>query len=238
MTAPFGKTAILIFTRTDEQEASAKTFVQGIGKNGNQAIARQLIHHAIRTASKIGLPIVVSTSEEQIGETFCERFANTIESVFAKGYENVVAIGNDCPSLTPGLLLDAAQQLESFGLVLGPAMDGGVYLAGISQNDYGRTAFMALPWETPNLQEGFDTYAKTLCTTPVWLAQKADIDNSYDLFAALNRLGSGHPLRRKLAGLLASFQRTIFRYQVPFLSTIDLAANAMRGPPAHSPSSF
>jgi len=232
MEAPFGKTAILVFTRTDEQEASAKTFVQGTGKDSNQAIAKQLIQHTIGTASKTQLPVFVVPGTVQTGGSFGERFANAIEGVFAEGYENVAAIGNDCPTLTPGLLLGAARRLETNGLVLGPAMDGGVYLLGISNNAYDRSALVSLPWETERLQSGFEAYAKALSIDISWLAKKSDIDDSFGFFAALGQLGFRHQLRKKLVALLAAFRETTFHFLPLFLPFLSRFAPAQRGPPA------
>lgn len=231
MEAFFYKTAILIFTRTEEQEAFAKTFVQGVGKTANAAIARQLIRHAIATAKKTGLPVFVSTGSDQMGNTFGERFAHAIEGVFAEGYENVVAIGNDCPTLTPGLLLDAARRLQTNPLVLGPAADGGVYLLGVSKNAYDCPAFISLPWQTSRLQTGLSAYSETLSTGISWLVKKSDVDNSFGFFAALGQLGFKHQLRKKLVALLVLFREITFHFSLLFLPSPSCFALALRGPP-------
>lgn len=233
MKANFGKTAILVFTRTDEQEASAKTFVQGISKTGNKAIAKQLIQHTIGTACKAGLPVVVSTGGEQVGETFGERFAHAIEGVFSEGYENVIAIGNDCPTLSSTLLVSAANRLETNGLVLGPTMDGGVYLLGISKNCFDPAAFASLPWETMHLQAGLSAYSESLSTSISWLVEKSDIDNSFGFFAALSQLGFRHQLRKKLLALFTAFQQLVAHSQKTLPATLHSAANELRGPPAY-----
>ncbi|MBI1228076.1 MAG: DUF2064 domain-containing protein [Bacteroidetes bacterium] len=229
----FSNTAILIFTRTDEQEASAKTFVQGISRSGNIAIAQHLIHHTLGTALKTGLPVIVSMGSDQVGDTFGERFAHAIEGVFAEGYENVIAIGNDCPTLSAPLLLGAARRLENGGLVLGPAMDGGVYLLGISENCFDRAAFTALPWETSYLQSGLSAYAESQSIGISWLIKKSDVDDSFSFFAALGQLGFRHSLRKKLVALFSTFQKLVAHSIEVFPKHLYQPSNELRGPPAY-----
>jgi len=50
---------------------------------------------------------------------------------FRDGAEKVVVIGTDCPALLPTHLIAAFELLDSFDVVIGPALDGGYYLIGM-----------------------------------------------------------------------------------------------------------
>jgi hypothetical protein len=64
----------------------------------------------------------------QIGHGFAARLGNAIEKINDFGYDEVVVIGRDCPSLRPIDVEDAFGELESKKLVLGPDHRGGCYL--------------------------------------------------------------------------------------------------------------
>lgn len=225
-----GKTTLLIFTRTDEQEASAKALVPE--RRYNQAVAGILIRHTISVAAKTGLPVQISFGDQQTGATFGERLANAVEDTFAKGYQNVIVIGNDCPFISPQLLRRAHRQMQTYGLVLGPATDGGVYLLGISASVYEREAFILLPWETAHLQTGLEDYAKDRRIETSLLEPRSDVDDWDSLRQALNRLGEQAPLRRQIQGLLSSFlqPRSFFHPASP-LSLWYWEITTLRGPP-------
>lgn len=64
----------------------------------------------------------------QVGPTFAARFESAIETMARLGYDEVVAIGRDCPALR-GLDVERAfVELKSKKLVLGPDHRGGCYL--------------------------------------------------------------------------------------------------------------
>ncbi len=60
------------------------------------------------------------------------RMARAFQSSFGHGATRTVAIGTDCPGLTPELMHQAFQALSTHDLVLGPATDGGYYLIGLT----------------------------------------------------------------------------------------------------------
>jgi uncharacterized protein len=64
----------------------------------------------------------------QIGQTFAARFEHAIETVARLGYDEVVAIGRDCPGLRELDIKRAFAELKSKKLVLGPDHRGGCYL--------------------------------------------------------------------------------------------------------------
>jgi len=81
----------------------------------------------------------------QAGKDFAERFENAIATVSALGYDEVVAIGRDCPSLRSADLELAFAQLHDHRLVLGPDHRGGCYLIGFRARD--RHLLLGVRWK-------------------------------------------------------------------------------------------
>jgi hypothetical protein len=88
-------------------------------------------------------------------------------------------------------------------MVVGPAVDGGIYLLGLGQNQYNRAAFIDLPWQTAQLQHAFPQCFSAENATLVWLDELSDIDNSRDFKALLRRLSVFSGLLIQLLRLLA-----------------------------------
>jgi rSAM/selenodomain-associated transferase 1 len=65
------------------------------------------------------------------GDLGC-RMANFFDTVFKQAAARAVLLGMDSPTLPLSYISDAFEQLENVDLVLGPAMDGGYYLIGLS----------------------------------------------------------------------------------------------------------
>jgi rSAM/selenodomain-associated transferase 1 len=90
-------------------------------------------------------------AELQSGSDLGERMSRAFEFLFSKGYEKVVIIGTDCPSVTSTQLKTAFRSLETAELVIGPATDGGYYLMGMNQFYPG--LFESIPWSTDQVLE-------------------------------------------------------------------------------------
>lgn len=71
----------------------------------------------------------------QIGRTFGERFENAVATLSALGYDEIVAIGRDCPSLRASDVSTAFEHLQQSRLVLGPDHRGGCYLIAFRAGD-------------------------------------------------------------------------------------------------------
>lgn len=200
------QTALLFFSRTAADEATVKTFSQHIGKKGNIAVSQHLIQQSIATLQKTNLPVLSCYSSQQFGDSFGERLANAIESVYSKGYQKVIVIGNDCPYISSDLILKVSQQLENEKLVLGPSTDGGVYLIGITKKVYNRQKFIALSWQESSLQNEWINYSNDLSAKVNWLQSYADIDNTVDFKKAIKTLPFHSLLRKQFIRILASVQ--------------------------------
>lgn len=158
------KTAILIFSRFAQEEARAKKYDTYLGNKGGVAVAKHLINYTVSEAGRTKLPIITLCSDVQKGTTFGEKLANGIEAAFDKGFENVIVVGTDSPSVSCSLLNSVAEELQNEKIVLGPAKDGGVYIIGIKNSAYNRDAFVDLPWRTASLYSSFMQYANDVGT--------------------------------------------------------------------------
>lgn len=222
--------AILFFSLTASEESKMKTFVPDGGQKTNLAVANSLIHHTYRVAKKTKLAIFRSSGQEQYGANFGERLANAIESVFDKGYQKVIVIGNDCPELSTKLLLNANQELNHKSLVLGPATDGGIYLLGIQKRAYKRQAFLKMAWQSEALQESWKQYTIQFKQELSWLNRLADIDNISDLQHYIAR-SANNLLKSYLISILASYQYSTTRY-ISHTYNKQLSINTpLRAPP-------
>lgn len=171
-------TAILLFSRNPKEEAATKKFTF---RRSQEAIG-VLLKHSLRQARKTKLPLFTCYSSQQCGNTFGERLANVLEDVFRSGYENVLIIGNDSPGLSAGLLQKANKALLSGQLVLGPSLDGGVYLIGINRTAYDRNQFLHLQWETAALQTSWLQYISNKNLKVTRLHGLTDIDTVADFW--------------------------------------------------------
>jgi rSAM/selenodomain-associated transferase 1 len=117
------------------------------------------------------------------------RIAQWFDATFPAQFDPVQAllIGADCPTLSIGLIAEASDRLASHDVVLGPALDGGYYLIGISA-----------PWRQSRFLPLFDRIAwsteKVLGQTRQRLAEtglswyELETREDVDTLTELNRL--------------------------------------------------
>jgi len=172
-------TAILVFTRTSNDEAKAKAFVKANFKV-NQQLAKLLISKTVLTAENTGLPTFVSYSSQQKGQNFGERLANACQDIFNRGFERLIIIGNDSPSLNSQLILKANTALNQQKMLIGPTDDGGTYLIGLHQSAFNFEAFKNLDWQTENLLSSILKYGQNHGASQ--LNQLFDINSTNDFY--------------------------------------------------------
>lgn len=68
----------------------------------------------------------------QEGNALGKRLANAFQLAFKIGAKKIVAIGTDSPTIDKGAVLKAFQRLKGTQCVIGPSLDGGYYLIGLS----------------------------------------------------------------------------------------------------------
>ena len=173
-------TAILVFANSSQEEARQKAIPQ------SRKLFDSLTEQTLKTVEKSKLPYFHFSENQQLGDTFGERFTNAIEAIFQKGYEHVITIGNDAPQLTVAHLWEAEKKLQSKNFVLGPSTDGGFYLMGLHRSQFELIEFKKLAWQTSSLfGQIFEQITKT-DTTIFRLEYLSDIDTVEDITSILN----------------------------------------------------
>jgi hypothetical protein len=117
--------------------------------------------------------------ELQFGEDIGKRMQNAFCAEFKKGYTSIVLIGTDCPGLDAENVTKAFELLKSNELVLGPALDGGYYLIGLSAPQ--EELFKGIEWSTSSVFEKTMEIAEIAQLSVGILPTKQDIDTFDDL---------------------------------------------------------
>ena len=206
------ETAILVFGNSSVQEARQKNFAPGLGQGASVRIAEYLIRHTLTTARATGLDVLPHFHTQQVGDTFGERLAHAFARAFGLGYRRVMVIGTDSPDLQVAHLLEAEEELRHGQLVFGPAMDGGVYLIGASQEHFRQEVFAGLPWKAEGVQADMQAYAVEVTAEQHWLGPLEDLDDAQDVrrFVAQGHSGLAQEIRRLLKSPVLSHKPVVF----------------------------
>lgn len=120
---------------------------------------------------------------DQVGDDLGARMHQVFETIFARGYQQVLIIGTDVPTVPLDHLKQALTKLEQHDLVLGPAQDGGYYLIGLKQPR--PTLFRDIPWSTDQVLTLTRDKALTVGLTTALLEPWRDVDTLADLQALI-----------------------------------------------------
>jgi uncharacterized protein len=120
---------------------------------------------------------------DQVGADLGQRMHHTCASLFAKGYERVLLVGTDVPTLPLSVYQDALTLLGKSDVVLGPALDGGYYLIGLKKP--AENIFAGVPWSTDQVlavtQQNAKTLGLSISLTTAW----RDVDTIVDLHSLI-----------------------------------------------------
>ena len=180
-------TALLVFSLSASQEAERKPLFGRNNKRVSSDFFQLLIQDTAQLAEASGVDVFWIDEQQQRGADFASRFTHAFEDLYAKGYDNVLSIGNDCPELTLDRLKTAIDQLKQKKTVLGPAEDGGVYLIGLPKEHFDAKTFEALPWQQNNLYAEIVKSSFQLQLPFYYLDSLADIDSRQDVMAFAER---------------------------------------------------
>jgi rSAM/selenodomain-associated transferase 1 len=130
----------------------------------------------------------------QEGKNLGECMNNAFQAMFMKGYEKIVLIGSDLPSITTDIVSQALQNLESKDCVIGPSKDGGYYL--IALNSPMSALFENLPWSSSEVLEKTIEILDKNGLTYTLLSEFEDIDTNKELvsfYQSLKNNPKNHP---------------------------------------------
>ena len=201
-------TAVLIFAHSSAKEASKKPFYK------SEALFKILNAEVEQKAKKSGLPYFVLDENNQIGQTFGERFANAIQSIYNKGFENVIAVGNDSPQLKVNHIIEASKNVGNDKSVIGKNLDGGFYLLAINKAQFNFHKFQLLSWQTNQI---FNEVSSILETSSqlTQLSSLKDLNDKTDCKFFINYIFS---VSKKVLQLLSRLINQITN-PIAFIST-------------------
>jgi len=116
---------------------------------------------------------------DQVGRDLGQRMQRAFAELFAKGYQQVIIVGTDVPTLPLTVYQEACAILNRFDVVLGPALDGGYYLIGLTKPAEG--LFAEIPWSTGHVLAATQQQAKALGLSVGLTATWRDVDRIGDL---------------------------------------------------------
>jgi len=186
-----------------------------------------------------GLPVIHATEALQQGITFGERLASSFAHAFAAGYEQVIAVGNDCPRLHEVDWTGVVRRLENGQPVVGPTTGrDGAYLIGLHQSHFHAGAFAALPWQSERLYDSLLRHLTVRSSAlPHTLASRSDLNSRRDLLHFLQAVTQDAPselclLARRLQAILG-VARSCQRIAAPPRAT-SLRVSRGRSPPVQT----
>jgi len=202
----FSNTAILIFALDPSEEVKRKKLRKG-------TILFSALHaHTLSEVRKTHLPFVLCRQESQKGNSFGERFSNAVSHLFDQGFQNIIALGNDCPQLTKDHILQAAAELSLGKNVIAPSLDGGFNLLGIQKQTFEKDIFEALPWQTENLLAQTLFYFSKADSGTELLESFSDVDSIWDVKHLVDKVkGCSLELYALFVELLQTIQH-LWRY--------------------------
>ncbi len=115
----------------------------------------------------------------QRGENLGERLTNCFADLFALGFESVVVIGADSPTLPGECVFDAFECFETDDdVVIGPTEDGGYYLVGMRKLH--KRIFEDIAWGGAGVLDATIERAREAGLNLVLLPEWRDVDTTED----------------------------------------------------------
>jgi hypothetical protein len=220
------KTAIILFAHLPEFEARAKSLSYFSSKKVTQKISNVLTQHFYNLANQTTADTFLIDSYHQKGKIFGERIANAFSDVYAKGYENVICIGNDCPSLKINQLQTAIDETEKGNVVLGPTFDGGAYLIGIPSTHFQKGSFENINWQNRKTYKDLKNLYRSFVSE---LEILADIDSA----KAISLINPENSILRIINQIIKDFKSNFQMVKQPFkIDFFFISEDFLKGPPA------
>ena len=117
----------------------------------------------------------------QQGGHLGDRMARAFDAVMARGFSRVILTGSDIADVRPSDFLEAFRALDRGEAVLGPAADGGFYLAGLPRSC--PAAFDFPDWGTPDVCSRTLGVLRSHFSAVHLLQERRDVDREEDLEA-------------------------------------------------------
>lgn len=194
-------TAILLFAQSEKQVSALKPIA--FSSKQNVLLWKQMNDHSIKISQHTKLPYFISNENDQVGVTFGERITHSIETIFAKGFDKVIVIGNDCIELKAHHLLQAERDLRRNDVVIGSDYSGGAYLIGVTKLKFKAELFKTIPWQTKSVFTALQTLYRT--QSIAYLPYLNDCNNASDFKKATRKLSFSDSFRKILLSFLSNY---------------------------------
>ena len=129
----------------------------------------------------------------QTGTDLGTRLTSATQWASENGYEKILVVGSDSPTLPLEYILQAVVGLDSRDIVIGPSVDGGYYLIGFSVenlNEIVPSIFEEIAWSTPQVLQQTVERVRTMDATLKVLPPWYDVDTPEDLSFLLTHLSA------------------------------------------------
>ncbi|MBV8884743.1 MAG: TIGR04282 family arsenosugar biosynthesis glycosyltransferase [Chroococcidiopsidaceae cyanobacterium CP_BM_RX_35] len=194
------KEHLIVFTRYPEPGKTKTRLIPALGAQGAADIQRQMTEYTLSQAKELQLRSVSvevrydggkrQLMQDWLGyDIVCRsqgkgdlgsRMMRSHQFAVKTGRDYVVIIGTDCPGLNVEVMTQAFHKLHlAYDLVLGPAIDGGYYLIGLSR--LLPELFTGISWGTAEVLQQTVAIAQKLNLSIAYLAPLADVDRPEDL---------------------------------------------------------
>lgn len=199
---------LIIFSRYPVPGRTKTRLIPLLGAAGaasfHRLMAESIIARCRQAASSLDLSLEVHVEggkEHQLKEWLREdlvlrrqdrgSLGKRMQEAFARGRprqgRKVVLIGTDCPELTPMILEKAFARLDKVDLVLGPALDGGFYLIGLTRP--ADLLWQDVDWGSERVLAQILANAEKEQLSSILLEPLGDIDRPEDLARLLGQSG-------------------------------------------------
>jgi uncharacterized protein len=217
-------TAILFFSASNKTEATRKKLT--VSRQQTEAVTTVFIQKNLEILRGLDVPFFWISDKGQRGNSFGERLENAFTDVYNKGFENVIAIGNDCLDLTQNHILQAIQNFKRGPSVFGATTDGGVYLLGFQKEFFKQIDLKNVSWQTNNVFAELTQLVDNQCFT---LETLSDIDNANDLIEFLKN--THQVIKNTLIALLKKQEPKPLISVKNYIRQYLLSIKSLRAPP-------
>ncbi|RYC71413.1 DUF2064 domain-containing protein [Spirosoma sp. 209] len=229
-------TAVLLFSRPACWTAAGKKLA-GSRMARNQRLWERMTELTGAKIQAAGLVCVRSgtlLTAADYTRPFGEQLQLAMSRTLARGYNQLIIVGDDCPDLRVSDLLTAATRLQQGQLPIGYDRRGGIYLLGVDQrflNPDSSEGFSALPWQNEGLASALthfltDRFGPVAELAAVW----RDWNERTDVHVGQWLSGSFAYLAGPIWSLLISI-RTHYFLPTRYVITGRLVQGALRAPP-------
>lgn len=200
--AQTGHVQLIVFTRFPEAGRTKTRLIPALGPEGAAHLQRRLIEQTVATARELArlrnVRLVIQYCDSELKQMrlwldpennmafrpqaegdLGQRMNMAASEAFAQGAKRFLLIGTDIPGLSAALLARAFDLLITHDLVLGPAVDGGYYLIGLTRPE--PALFAGIEWGTGTVFSATLVKAATLNLTVAQLEPLTDVDRPEDL---------------------------------------------------------